>query len=139
MTASWTAVTTYTVAFNSNGGSTVASQSVASGSTASRPTDPTKAHYTFANWYTESALTNVYNFSTAVTANLTLYAKWTAETYTITEYAVIGGAANSLATETATYGVSFTPATSAPSGMVRRPESLITRSVCTCSGISAVS
>jgi uncharacterized repeat protein (TIGR02543 family) len=117
LTASWTAVTTYTVAFNSNGGSTVASQSVASGSTASRPTDPTKAHYTFANWYTESALTNVYNFSTAVTANLTLYAKWTAETYTITEYAVIGGAANSLATETATYGVSFTPATFAPSGM----------------------
>ena len=67
----------YTVTFNSNGGSSVASQTVLEGSTATRPADPTKSGYTFAGWYKDSSLTTAYNFSTAVTANITLYAKWT--------------------------------------------------------------
>ena len=79
--AQWTVVpTTYTVTFNSNGGTTVSSiTGISSGSKITAPTAPTKSGFTFENWYKEASLTNVWNFSTdTVTSNLTLYAKWTA-------------------------------------------------------------
>ncbi|MCL2517938.1 MAG: InlB B-repeat-containing protein [Oscillospiraceae bacterium] len=79
LTVTATSVPTFTVTFNSNGGSAVSSQSVASGGKAAKPSDPTRAGYTFAGWYADSGLTAAYNFDTAVTANLTLYAKWTAD------------------------------------------------------------
>ncbi|MDR2417935.1 MAG: InlB B-repeat-containing protein [Treponema sp.] len=77
--------TAYTVTFDVDGGSPApASQSVASGGKVTKPTDPTKAGYTFDGWYKEAAKTNLWNFDTdVVTANMTLYAKWT-ETVTIT-------------------------------------------------------
>ena len=67
----------YIVSFNSNGGTTVDSQSVSnSGSaTADVPTAPTKRGYSFAGWYNE-ALTEAYDFDTPVTGDITLYAKW---------------------------------------------------------------
>jgi len=68
--------TIYTVSFESNGGSSVNSQTINSGGTATRPTNPTRSGYTFDNWYSNSGLTTVYNFSTAITENITLYAKW---------------------------------------------------------------
>jgi uncharacterized repeat protein (TIGR02543 family) len=71
-------VTNHTVIFNSNGGSAVASQTVVDGSKATKPSDPTKSGYTFGGWYTNSACTTAYSFDTAVTADITLYAKWTA-------------------------------------------------------------
>ena len=37
---------------------------------------PIKSGNTFGGWYTNSALTQMYNFASAVTANLNLYAKW---------------------------------------------------------------
>jgi len=66
----------YTVSFESNGGSSVSAQTVNSGKTAARPADPTRSGYTFANWYSNSGLTTVYDFSTPVTGDITLYAKW---------------------------------------------------------------
>ncbi|MCL2443982.1 MAG: InlB B-repeat-containing protein, partial [Treponema sp.] len=78
--ARWNAVTTVT--FNSNGGSSVESQTVNSGSIATRPADPTRTGFTFDNWYSNSGLTDVYNFSTPVTSNITLYAKWNVVTTT---------------------------------------------------------
>jgi M6 family metalloprotease-like protein/uncharacterized repeat protein (TIGR02543 family) len=75
--AKWT-VLTYTVQFNSNGGSSVPSQTVSYISTAKVPIAPTKAGYSFVGWYTASNLRTLYNFSTPVTSNLTLYAKWKA-------------------------------------------------------------
>ena len=65
-----------TVTFNSNGGSTVASQTVKYNDKAKEPTAPTKSGYTFAGWYTEEQLTNTYDFGTLVTKGITLYAKW---------------------------------------------------------------
>lgn len=62
--------------FNSNGGSSVSSQSVNYNGTATRPIDPTKNGYTFNNWYSDAGLTTVFNFSTAIVQNTTLYAKW---------------------------------------------------------------
>ncbi|MCL2045003.1 MAG: InlB B-repeat-containing protein [Oscillospiraceae bacterium] len=79
--AKWdTAPTTFTVTFNSNGGSAVTSQTVATGGKVTKPADPTKSGNTFAGWFSNAALTTPYNFDTAVTANLTLYAKWEAST-----------------------------------------------------------
>ncbi len=78
-----TALPVYTVSFYSNGGSAVTSQSVTSGQKATKPTNPTKAGYTFTGWYSDSALTKAYNFSTAVKSNLTLYAGWKQITYTV--------------------------------------------------------
>ena len=67
----------YTVTYESNGGSTVPSQTVKYNEAANKPAAPTKSGYTFAGWYTEEKLTNKYDFATPVTGNITLYAKWT--------------------------------------------------------------
>ena len=77
--------TTYTVTFNTNGGSEVASQSVASGKTATAPTAPTKDGYVFKDWYTSSdsgttLSDTAFDFATAITADITLYAKWEEQT-----------------------------------------------------------
>ena len=75
--------TTYTVTFNSKGGTAVASQTVGLkyGQTtvkATEPTAPTRTNYTFGGWYKESSCTNAWDFaSDGVTADVTLYAKWT--------------------------------------------------------------
>lgn len=68
---------TYTVTFETNGGIKVSSQSVKSGSTAYEPNAPFRAGFTFDGWYADRNLKQKYNFSTPVTANIVLYAKWT--------------------------------------------------------------
>ena len=73
------AVTNYTVTFDSNGGSSVAKQTVASGKTVSEPADPTREGYVFDGWYTDEELTQAYDFSDKVTKSFTLYAKWNEE------------------------------------------------------------
>jgi uncharacterized repeat protein (TIGR02543 family) len=70
----------YTVTFNSNSGSAVASQIVKEGEMAERPTDPELFTYIFVAWYKETELINEWNFETdIVTENKTLYAKWIAD------------------------------------------------------------
>lgn len=68
--------TEYTVKFDSNGGSAVASVTVADGSSVSKPTDPTYAGHTFEGWYVNLDDTKPYDFSSKVTGNMTLKAKW---------------------------------------------------------------
>ena len=65
------------VKFDSQGGSSVGSQTPASGSTVTKPADPTREGYAFGGWYTDAACTKAYDFATAVTSDMTLYAKWT--------------------------------------------------------------
>lgn len=73
--------TTHTVTFNSDGGSEVESQTVEDGGKATEPTDPTKSGYEFDGWYSDSEFTTEWDFTTdTVTADITLYAKWTEET-----------------------------------------------------------
>ena len=81
--AKWT-LNTYTVTFDSQGGSKVDSQTVSHGGTVTEPTAPTYEGYTFGGWYTEAGCTTEYDFTTTVTESLTLYAKWTLNTYTVT-------------------------------------------------------
>jgi len=81
--AKWT-INTYTVTFDSKGGTAVVSQTVDHGGKATEPTEPTRTGYTFGGWYKESGCTNVWDFTTdTVTADVTLYAKWTINTYTV--------------------------------------------------------
>lgn len=77
--AHWTA--SYTVTFDSQGGSAVTAQTVASGGKVTKPADPTRSGYSFGGWFKEAACTSAWNFaSDTVTTNVTLYAKWTADT-----------------------------------------------------------
>ena len=69
----------YTVRFDSNGGSGIASQTVAEGGKVTSPANPTKDGYTFDGWYTDKELTEKYDFAAAVTKDFTLYAKWVKE------------------------------------------------------------
>ena len=68
---------TYTVTFNSDGGSPVASQTVTGGQKATKPTDPAKTgdktSYVFLGWYNGTTL---YDFNSTVTSNISLKAKW---------------------------------------------------------------
>ena len=70
----------YTVTFQSEGGSEVASQ-IRANTPAARPADPTKEGYTFIGWYNGES---EWDFETPVTADLTLTAKWQLNQYTIT-------------------------------------------------------
>ena len=83
--ASWTEdqqpATTYTITFNSNGGSEVASITKEAGESVTEPTAPTKTGFAFNGWYTDNGtFLNVYEFSVMPAENITLYAKWTDNT-----------------------------------------------------------
>ena len=76
----------YTVSFDVNGGDSKApeSQSIEKYKSAQIPSKvPTKAHYTFAGWYTSDG--KLYDWSKPVTSDVTLYAHWKADglTYTV--------------------------------------------------------
>lgn len=65
------------VSFSAGEGSKVDFQTTAANGSITKPADPTREGYTFAGWYTDEACTEAYDFSVAVTADMTLYAKWT--------------------------------------------------------------
>ncbi len=73
----------YKVAFETNGGTAVDTQTVISGRAPSVPTTPTKQGMVFVGWYKDAALTNPYNFDTALNESVTLYASWATPNYGI--------------------------------------------------------
>ena len=76
---------TVTYAYGALGG-TYATQIVQAGEKAVKPDDPKVNGLTFGGWYTDEDCTdgNEYNFTAPVTKGMTLTAKWTANSYTIT-------------------------------------------------------
>ena len=64
---------TFTITFNSSGGSQVASQSIFEGEKVSVPTNPTKNGYTFVEWQLNG---EKYNFDDEVVNNIELIAIW---------------------------------------------------------------
>ena len=78
----------YTVTFNSNGGSEVATQTVKNGKTVSNPENPTKIGFLFDGWYSDSELKNLFDFATPITGNIALYAKWQEKVTEVLEYTV---------------------------------------------------
>ena len=73
-----------TVSFDSNGGSVVSSQQVRYGSKVVKPADPTRSGYTFDGWYTAKSGGSKYDFNQPVTGDVTVYAHWTVNSYTLT-------------------------------------------------------
>lgn len=96
--------------YSSNANATLYAQWATSTSTTSVTLrTPTRSGYTFGGWYKESSCTNKVGNAGASytpTASITLYAKWTANTFTITYKP--NGASGSDLTQTKTYGVAAT-------------------------------
>ena len=80
--AKWEAIQ-YTVTFDANKGSAVDDQTIEYNEKATVPEQPTRTGYTFVGWYKDGTETP-FDFSTPITENLTLTAKWKATEYTIT-------------------------------------------------------
>jgi len=84
--AVWVASSNFwTVKFETYNGSAIGDAIVLRNTTVSRPVpDPTRTGYSsFSGWFTDEELTTVYNFSSIVIKDITLYAKWTPITYTV--------------------------------------------------------
>ena len=74
-------IKTYNVSFNVDGGSTIATQTINSGNKIVKPVNPTKAGYTFVNWYLDSVL---FDFNTQIKDNLILDAVYELNNFNIT-------------------------------------------------------
>ena len=96
--AQWTA-NKYSVTFDSNGGSAVAAAKVEYGKPVAEPAAPSRTGYTFAGWYTAKGGGSKYDFTKPVTADMTLYARWTVNKYTVAFDANGGSAVKSATVE----------------------------------------
>ncbi len=68
------------VKFDSKGGTAVSSQQVNYGDKLTKPANPTRPNYIFADWYKDSALINIWDFAKdTVISDDTLFAKWNVE------------------------------------------------------------
>ncbi|MHB1348081.1 MAG: InlB B-repeat-containing protein, partial [Candidatus Humimicrobiaceae bacterium] len=78
--AQWTVDPTYTITFNSQGGSTVLPlTNITSGSIITLPTPPILAGHTFAGWWTSAIGGTEFTATTQVTSDTTLYAHWSVD------------------------------------------------------------
>jgi len=77
-----------------------------------KPSDPVNGDRPFIGWFSNAALTNGYDFSNKVTANITLYAKWGGGEFSIS---VTGGTADK---ESAVQGETITLTPDEEEGMV---------------------
>lgn len=110
--AQWTA-NDNAVTFVTNGGTEVENVTVKTDEKITKPSDPTRTGYTFGGWYTDLNCTKAWNFdSDKVSDAMTLYAKWTANTYEVTLNLNYDGAAepeNVTVTYDGTYSALTTP------------------------------
>ena len=81
--AKWTPKS-YKVTFKTDKDTPYHEQSVAYQNFATKPSAPGKTGYTFDGWYKDEDCHDEFNFGTAITGDITLYAKWTISTYTVT-------------------------------------------------------
>lgn len=103
--AKWKA-NTYSITYVLNGGTNAAANPTTYTSNAGVASfaNPTRKGCTFVGWYKESSYTNkVTSIAAGSTGDVTLYAKWTANTYTIA-YALYGGKNAASNPATYTYG-----------------------------------
>lgn len=66
----------YKVTFDSEGGSALTAQSILEGSQIEAPAKPTQDGKVFAGWYADSGHTQVFDFGSSLTSDITLHAKW---------------------------------------------------------------
>ena len=77
--------TSYIVSFDTDGGTSIANQSIVENSYATRPaSNPTKTGHTFDDWYTDGTFATLWNFGTMpITSTTTIYAKFDINSYTV--------------------------------------------------------
>jgi uncharacterized repeat protein (TIGR02543 family) len=83
LTATWT-INSYTITFNSNEGTSVSPITQDYNTNVSAPSNPTRVGYTFGGWFTAETLLIPYTFTKIEAEDMTLFAKWTVNDYTIT-------------------------------------------------------
>jgi len=74
----------YTITFETNGGTSIAPVNTDLNQGFTLPNPPTKPHYQFAGWFLDEALTQPLNLESFPHVTLTLFAKWTIESHTLT-------------------------------------------------------
>ena len=79
-----TETVTHSVVLRRNDGGEPEQLTVPDGETLSEPTQPERESYVFAGWYADAELTQPYSFDAPVTGDLSLYAAWTRQSYTVT-------------------------------------------------------
>ena len=80
--ARWT-LNTYAVTFDPRSQPGPTQATVSHGDTVAVPTPPVREGHTFTGWYLDEASSAAYNFATAVVGDLTLYAGWETNVYTL--------------------------------------------------------
>ena len=76
LTAQWNKLVTVSFDLCGHGGTNISSQTFVSGNKASEPTAPKEDGWVFGGWYTEKGCQYRFSFDSAVTSDITLYAKW---------------------------------------------------------------
>lgn len=76
LTAQWNKLVTVSFDLCGHGGANISSQTFVSGNKASEPTAPKEDDWVFGGWYTEKGCQYRFSFDSAVTSDITLYAKW---------------------------------------------------------------
>ena len=66
----------YTITFDTQGGSEVKSLVLKEGETIPLPSNPTKEGYVFDGWYLDSSYTQAFDSTKRIDSNMVLYAKW---------------------------------------------------------------
>ena len=66
----------HTLTFDTMGGSKIAPETVRHGLTVAKPKDPVNGGYILDGWYTDKTFRHRYDFSTPLTEDITIYAKW---------------------------------------------------------------
>ena len=77
-------VESYTVTFDTMGGSTIDPVSVEEGSKVAKPADPTRADYYFGGWYKDANYKSKFKFTDPITGPVTVYARWWTTKYYMT-------------------------------------------------------
>ena len=76
LTAQWNKLVTVSFDLCGHGGANISDQTFVSGNKASEPTAPKEDGWVFGGWYTEKGCQYRFSFDSAVTSDITLYAKW---------------------------------------------------------------
>lgn len=77
---------TFNLSYSAPADAWIAMAQVESGQTVTKPSDPTRAGYSFDGWYTDAMFTQEYDFSSPVTADLVLRAHWLQTEANVTYY-----------------------------------------------------
>ncbi|MDD3129814.1 MAG: leucine-rich repeat protein [Candidatus Izemoplasmatales bacterium] len=93
-----TQILSRTIIFEENGGTNVDDITIFVDNEIQIPENPTKTGYTFAGWYSDLELSSVFNFDSLPDEDITLYAKWLVNSYTVT-FETNGGSIINLITQ----------------------------------------